>query len=396
MGDDRRFGITSQPLADKDVVVDQGRAVVHLQEDGLRLRVIDDVARDSRSLVGVVHPDAIGGLLLVKDAADQVAADDGIDAVVKLNPGRLPAAEFPAVVRIFDEITLDDGSRRALLAGDARLAAATNDVITDDVVSEGVDVTIVHARRMSQDNTDAASIDEGAILDNPVLSHARADGARLKLQHRGRPVRRRVHEMKAVDGDIFQTGDLRHEKTLANVDFSEFRVGISWAEIRTDNRLPVNNLAMPALLRFIDLFGGLLFIERLAVQINVAAMVPLAVIQPAAGDLQGVGIVIAEEGVGQLDRPDAASPAFPGGHALGAFDDDLLTRCGPVDNTFVLAGSAPGRLDPLAIRPGVDRHGIPRLRDGRRLADGQVGIPPAAGGGIASRFRHVNLARRDV
>ena len=124
--------------------------MVHFQEDVGRLRVVDDVARDAGPLVGPVHPDAEGPVLLVIDAADQVAADHRVDRFVELDGGRLPPAELLAVVGVFDEVARDEAARRSLLAGDARLAAAADHVVADDMGAEGVDVGVIHARRVAE------------------------------------------------------------------------------------------------------------------------------------------------------------------------------------------------------------------------------------------------------
>jgi len=75
----RGLGITQDFLAfniaDKNVVVDQGRTMVHLQKEHFGLRVADDIAGDAAALAGEVEPDSECAMLLVVDAPDEVVLD---------------------------------------------------------------------------------------------------------------------------------------------------------------------------------------------------------------------------------------------------------------------------------------------------------------------------------
>ena len=70
--------------------------------------------------------------------------------------------------------------------------------------------------------------------------------------------------------------------------------------------------------------------ERLAIQVNVAAVQPLAVMEPAAGEVHRIRVVIAKEPLRQLHHPDAASLVNPRRDWLGALDQHVFARCGPV------------------------------------------------------------------
>ena len=162
--------------------------MVHLQIDGGRLGVVNDVARDARSLIAPVHPDSERPISLVIDAADQVAADHRVDRFVDLDGGRLPAAELLAVIGVFDEVSFDEAARRPLLTGDARLAATADHVVADDVGAEGLDVVVVHALRLAENYAHATGIGDGAVLDNPRLAHPRPDRSHLHLEAGRLPV----------------------------------------------------------------------------------------------------------------------------------------------------------------------------------------------------------------
>ena len=181
------------------------------------------------------------------------------------------------------------------MAGDTRLSTAPDDIVADDVVAESVDIAVIYSRGMTQDYADTTGVGDCAILDDPVFSHPRADSARLQFQHRGGPVCGCMHEMKAIDCDVFQARDLWHEYTFANVNLSQLRVRICFAKVRPDNRYFFIHPAMPALLSLVYFFGNLFFVKRFTIEINIPTTIPLAVIQPAPGDVHGVGIVIAEK-----------------------------------------------------------------------------------------------------
>src|SRR5512137_233038 len=116
------------------------------------------------------------------DAANQIVDDDRVDGIVELNGGGLPAAKFTAVVGILDQIAADERAGGPFLAGDARLSTAPDDVVADDVLTEGLDVSVVNARRVPNNDPDAAGILDDAVLDDPVFAHARPHGAHLQIQ----------------------------------------------------------------------------------------------------------------------------------------------------------------------------------------------------------------------
>ena len=199
--------------------------------------------------------------------------------------------------------------------------------------------------------------------------------------------------MKPVDRDVLQAADLRHEQTLADVDLGQLRVGIGLAEVGPDGRPLVVHLAMPAGCCRRDFGRSLLLVEGFAVEIHIPAMMPVAVIQPASGQLQRVRVVVAEERVGQFDFPDAAALGLPIGDPLGALDEHGFPRCRAVGDAPAFVRAAARRLDPLAVRSLVDDHTISRLGDRRGLVDRAKGGTRAAGAFAASGLRDVDLSR---
>jgi hypothetical protein len=121
---------------------------------------------------------------------------------VKLDRGGFPTPELSAIVGVLDEVADDERSRGPLLAGDARLSTPSDHVVADDMVSKGINVPVVNARRVSQDYANAAGIGDSAVFDDPAFAHPRADSAHLQGQTRWRPVRCGMHEMKAVNSNV--------------------------------------------------------------------------------------------------------------------------------------------------------------------------------------------------
>ena len=162
--------------------------MVHLQKDGGGLRVVDDIAGDARPLIPKIHPDPESSLHLVVDAAYQVAADHGVDTLVKLDGGSLPPAKLSAIVCLLDQVVGNEAACCPSLPGDSRLTTASDDVVSHDVSAETVDVGIVGPRRLAQDNAHAANVGDRAMLDNPTLPHPWADCTRLQFDNGRRPV----------------------------------------------------------------------------------------------------------------------------------------------------------------------------------------------------------------
>src|SRR4030042_201629 len=65
----------------------------------------------------------------------------------------------------------------------------------------------------------------------------------------------------------------------------------------------------------------------------------------AAGEVQCIGIVIAEEVAGQLDLPDAASLVDPRRNPLGTFDEHLFAGSSPIGDALRFNAAAESRLD---------------------------------------------------
>ena len=123
-------------------------------------------------------------------------------------------------------------------------------------------------------------------------------------------------------------------------------------------------------------------------------MMPLAVIQPAPRDVQSVGIVVAEEGVGQFHLPDAVFFSGPGRDLFRALDRGLFARSSAIGDSTVFTGTAANGLDPLAIRSRVDGDDVPRLGNFRCFRDREIGPLLAAVTCIVSRLCDVNFTSR--
>ena len=195
------------------------------------------------------------------------------------------------------------------------------------------------------------------------------------FQPRRLPVLGRVHQVQAVHGDVAQAGLLGKEDALADIDLGQRVVGIGLAEVGADDRglLPrLGHARRP--LRWATSCGVCVSSSASPSRYTSPAVMPLAVLQPAAGEFQGVGVVVAEEIVRQFRLPDPATLVRPRRDALGALDEHLLARRGAVGDPLVFTRAAASGLDPFAIRAGVNDHGVAGLGNRRGLADRQVWI----------------------
>ena len=105
---------------------------------------------------------------------------------------------------------------------------------------------------------------------------------------------------------------------------------------------------------------------------------PLAIVEPTAGERQLIRIAVAKKGVRQLNPPNTLPFRCPGRNPLRAFDEDLLSWGRPVLDAVALARAATNGLDPFPISPTMDDHDIARLRHRRGLVDGEIRVARAA------------------
>ena len=181
-------------------------------------------------------------------------------------------------------------------------------------------------------------------------------------------------------------------KTLSRTLISaSCTLGFAWPKFAQIVVPSVRRTAAPRVRLLFHFRQCLPLAERLAVQVDVAAVQPLAVMQPAAGEIQGVGVVIAEEPRRQLHHPDPASLVDPGRDLLGALDQHVFARRRPVGDAAVLVPAAARGLDPFAIRSAVNGNRIARLGRFRRLADRQVRAFGGARVGIVPGLCHMKL-----
>ena len=137
-----------------------------------------------------------------------------------------------------------------------------------------------------------------------------------------------IFELEAGHGDAAQA--VAGMKTLSRTLISaSYTLGFAWPKFAQRRRPPHGSTTCAAAVSLPPVFLA----ERLAVQVDVAVVQPLAVMQPAAGEIQGVGVVIAEEPRWQLRHPDPASLVGPGSDLLGALHQHVFARRRPVGGT---------------------------------------------------------------
>ena len=122
-------------LGQQQVVGDQDRAVLHLEEDVPETAhvVVQQVAGDLGALGHPVEPDAGD----VAAAVDVVVADDDVDRAVELDAGHFRAAEELVDMDVVDLVAGDRAEGAADAADDAGLLAVVDVVVADEVAADG-------------------------------------------------------------------------------------------------------------------------------------------------------------------------------------------------------------------------------------------------------------------
>lgn len=88
--------------------------------------------------------------------------------------------------------------------------------------------------------------------------------------------------MKTIDCDIFEAGNFRHKDAFADVNLDQFRIRIYFSEVPPYRSCGPIHLTPPGVFGLNNFLRCLFFIEGLTVEINISAMMPLTVVQPAA------------------------------------------------------------------------------------------------------------------
>ena len=218
----------------------------------------------------------------------------------------------------------------------------------------------------------------------------------------------------------------REEAAAAHIDLDEFDVRVRAVEIRPDRGLAgmLVDLAIPyvarligvvdgsddlqgvvdhrgAHLRVVKLRGVGDFVERPAVEIDVAQMLRLvdAVVrgvQPVAEDRLAIRVEVAEERVRQGDAPYVAVVMLPRGDALGSLDDGMLPVGRAVDDAFQIADAAAGGIDLFAVDSLMHDDGVPRAGQFGGLRYGGERVVEIARGQVVAIGTDMELESHDV
>ena len=235
---------------------------------------------------------------------------------------------------------------------------------------------------------DAAALGIGdlAVLDDPALGPVRAYGA-LLIGGRRRPLRRGLTDHEAGDGDVVHAGLFRIEAVAAHVDLHVFRIRIRALEIRVQYRLAAVLLRVPAqvsALRIPRIFKRLSLqnllklvrlVHGLPVEIDFTGMQGGLAVIPVAAKLRRIGIVGAENAVGDAGDPHVPLIRLPGFHLLRAGDHSLAGLFRAVGDPGILLAGADG-VDPFAVKPRRDDHFIAGTRSRSRLLDALIRALP--------------------
>ena len=409
-------------LRKEDVVVDQGRAVPHLDEhvrvehgapglsDPLRaVVVVHQVLGDPRALGLPVAPHAHDAMV------DMVAADRHVDGRVELDPGGLRAAQLLGVADVVDVAVLDQGEHAAHPAHDTGLLTVVDVAAADDMVAHvllqpavvlppangvplhlggalhvpGGEIHVVfRIAVLSEGDPAAAAVGDLAVLDDPATAPVRPDHAVL-IRGGGGPGGGRLGNLKAADRDVVYAGFVRQEAVAAHADLHLLPVGIETAEVRKEDRPAVllpGEPFVPGLLRLpgagVRLAGETLLqghglVHHAIVQEHGARVPDSRREVPVSVDIGRVGIVVPEHAVVHLGRPDVLVISRPSGEELRPRDHGAQRRLRSVDDGRLLRPGSK-RIDVLPVHARHHHDLVPRERQPRRILDVAEGPLPAS------------------
>ena len=360
-----------------DVVVDQAGAVTDLYHQVAGGVVREGVAGYARADGLPVQPHAADAV--VKD----VVLDQDVDGGVKLYAAHLGAAELDIVIDIVDVVVLDGGEDSSEMSDDAGLAAVADLVAADDMradvllvpahvigLEDGLELTVeayelalgrpavvAGSPVLAEADTDTFGVAYLVVFDDPALAPVGAYQAFL-IGGRRSPLRGGLAQMESPDGDVVDTRELGIEDRRADVDLSEFLVGIGSTEIGVYDGLGIVHFHIPAEMLgcVLDTFKGSGLPQGLSVEIDLSeADVGLGVIDPVPCEDLRVWIEVAEVAVGEYDLPDIGFlfPG-PGAYLFRSLDPYLFAFGGLVCDTGIFVGSGVAGIDPLAVCSGMD------------------------------------------
>ena len=301
-------------LGTEDVVVHKIRSVGNLDHQVAVVRIVQ-IAGDMGTLGLPVEPGT------ERTVVDVVVAYGDIDCSMKLDSGNLVTEILMLHGDIVDVVVLDCGEDAAHVAYDAVLAAVMQDIVADDVRTDGLAAPAdarspeyslhlvlvarlalsacahVVARALFLADTDgtALGIMDIAVLDDPLLAPVGAEKARL-VSGRRSPWTCCLAHLESAHGDIVASCPAREEAGASNVDLHELSIRVCTLEIGVDDSLVslVIDLAVPLvdrilrmekrlrnvgpwwgharhpLLRIDDIRVASGLVERLAVEIDIA------------------------------------------------------------------------------------------------------------------------------
>ena len=193
---------------------------------------------------------------------------------------------------------------------------------------------------------------DGVVFDDPPFAPVGPDEADL-LHRWGCPRGGRLCERESANGDVVDSRFLRIENRPTDIDLDQLMIGVSTGKLRVNGRLLIVHLPKPersgaGRSQHLGQRSG--FRQPFSIQIDSASVMlaPLG-IKPMAIDQITERIEVAEETVGQLHHPCVVRHSLPASDNFRAFDLDLLTGRGLIDDTLDVGLAATRRIDPLPI-----------------------------------------------
>lgn len=388
---------------EKNVVVDQERPMVDLEEQVVERIVVAAIPGDAGALPHPIQPDAERG------PEDVVLRDADIHGTVEFDAPLLGAVKELLPMDVVDGVSRNLAEGRAHAADDAGLFTVVDVIVQDKVAADGffvpsafecpadgVHITLGRIRGgvvkriavFAEGDSGAPAVVNLIVLDPPTATPVRAEQTDLLRSGRS-PGCRGLAQDESTDGEIMNAGfgGVEHGGPGSHLD--ERLVGIDGAKSGCDGGLVRIHVRDPfhGFERRVEQPkpGTVALGNFLSVEINGSPVVFAAFgIEPVATNLRGERVEGAEEGIGQDGFPDPPRDLPPSGDHFGPRDLDPLPRCGLINDAAIIGRSTARRIDPFAVNSGVDGDRITGFGDQGRSRDGAQWLLCCAGIGIIS------------
>ena len=402
-------GIQHAHFRTENIVIHKMRTVCYLEPDILDVVMID-VGADSHALRLPVQPRSHGAIV------DFIVMNLRIECRVKLDSRNFITEKFIFDANIINLVPVNLAECAAEMSDNAVLTAIVNDVVTDNMRTDGfaapshtlcgkhgfelilisrfsviaVIKIVARGKLLANAHGTAAGVMENIVFDDPAFGPMRTEDSRL-FRGGGRPGRCALRHFKTADGDIIQSCFFRIETAFAYVDFYKRFIGIRILEIHGENGFLLSNLCRPDHFIFCGRFQGIDLTECFSVKIDLTCVAGMIerFLHPVAIDFRFIRIVISKHFVVHGSCPCAVFVFCPTGQNLRTFDHGTFSLSCRIHDPFPFVSRTVFRFYPLTVNTFVNDNGVALIRKLCRTRDGQKRIFFRAVRTVVSVFRNM-------